>query len=319
MRKNTAIRTETMYISTDWFRILWHDLCRDYELYLFLIPTVVWYVIFCYGPIYGLQIAFRDFNGALGIWGSKWVGLKHFRSFFDSYYFWPLIKNTLLVSFYSLVAGFPLPILLALMLNEMKNSGYRKFIQTVTYAPHFISTVVLVGMLNVMLSKSYGIVNFALRALGLEAYNFMGDPNMFRDIYVWSGVWQGAGWGSIIYIAALSAISPELIEAATIDGANRLQRVIHINLPHILPTMVILLILNCGSIMSVGFEKVYLMQNDLNIATADVISTYIYRRGLVNSDFSFSSAVGLFNNIVNFMILIAVNFLSRRIGETSLF
>lgn len=292
---------------------------KDYELYLFLLPAVIYYLIFAYGPLYGLQIAFKDFNGSLGIWGSKWVGLKHFKSFFDSYYFWPLIKNTLAISVYSILAGFPIPIIIALMLNEVRNAKYKKFIQTIIYAPHFISTVVLVGIIIIVLSPTYGLVNLALKGLGFETKSFMTDPNAFRHIYVWSGIWQNAGWNSIIYIAALASIDPSIYEAATIDGASRLERIWYINVPSIIPTMIILLILNTGSMMNVGFEKVFLMQNDLNSTTSDVISTYIYRRGLINADYSFSTAVGLFNNVINFILLITVNAITRKFSETSLF
>ncbi|MGI6538002.1 MAG: ABC transporter permease [Caldicoprobacterales bacterium] len=272
-----------------------------------------------YGPLYGLQIAFKNFNGALGIWGSKWVGFRHFKNFYNSYLFWTLIKNTLALSVYSLLAGFPVPILLALMLNEVKNAKYKKFVQTVTYAPHFISMVVLVGIINISFSPSYGFISLGLQALGFEKQNYLVSPSAFRHIYVWSGIWQNAGWNSIIYLAALSSVDPTIHEAAVIDGASRIQRVWHINVKSIVPTMVILLILNTGSIMNVGFEKVFLMQNDLNSTTSDVISTYIYRRGLINADYSFSTAVGLLNNVVNFIILVTVNAISRKLGEISLF
>ena len=292
---------------------------RDYELYLFLLPTVLFFLIFAYGPMFGLQIAFQDFNGALGFWRSPWVGLKHFRNFFSSYFFWPLIGNTLAVSVYSLLAGFPLPILLALMLNEVKNSKIKRTIQTVTYMPHFISTVVMVGMLMAFLSPSTGIFNHFISALGGEPVNFMGEAKWFRHIYVWSGVWQGMGWGSIIYLAALSNVDPQLHESAVIDGASRIQCIWHINIPAILPTIVTMLILNAGSVLGVGFEKVFLMQNDLNRETSEVISTYVYRRGLINAEYSFSTAVGLFNSVVNFIILVVVNYLAKKLGETSLF
>jgi putative aldouronate transport system permease protein len=294
-------------------------LSRDYELYLFLLPAILYYIIFAYGPMYGVQIAFKDFNGSQGIWGSSWVGLKHFKNFFQSYYFWPLIRNTLTVSIYTLVAGFPVPIILALMLNEVKNEKFKSLVQTVTYAPHFISIVVLVGIITIVMSPNYGIVNLGLQALGFEKHNFMTDPKAFRHIYVLSGIWQSTGWNSIIYIAALSSVDPAIHESAVIDGASRLQRIWHINVKSIVPTMVILLILNAGSIMNVGFEKVFLMQNDLNSTTSDVISTYIYRRGMVKADYSFSTAVGLFNNVVNFILLMLVNTVSRKLGETSLF
>jgi len=292
---------------------------KYYQYYLLIIPTLLYYLVFHYGPLYGLQIAFKDFNGAFGILGSKWVGFKHFSNFFSSYYFWPLVRNTIVISLYSLIAGFPIPIILALMLNEVKNYKYKKFLQTVYYAPHFISTVVLVGIITIFLSPSYGIFNFIRRELGLAPVSYMTDPAAFKHIYVWSGIWQDAGWGTIIYLAALSNVDPELYEAAKIDGANRTQRIWYINIPTIVPIIVVLLILNFGKIMNVGFEKVFLMQNDLNMDAADVISTYIYRRGLINANFSFSSAVGLFNNVINFMLLIIVNFIANKMSEHSLF
>ena len=298
---------------------LFKRIIKNYELYIFLIPTLVYFTIFAYGPMYGLQIAFKDFNGSLGFAGSPWVGFKHFKNFFDSYFFWVLIRNTVLLSLYSLVAGFPLPIILAIMLNEVRNLKIKKFVQTVTYMPHFISTVVLVGMLLILLSPSTGIINYLLASLGLEPVYFMSRAGLFRHIYVWSGIWQHLGWSSIIYLAALSSVDMEQHEAAMIDGASRLQRIWHINIPAIVPTMVILFILNAGSIMNVGFEKVFLMQNDLNRETSEVISTYVYQRGLIHANFSFSSAVGMFNNVINFTILLAVNYISKKVGETSLF
>lgn len=300
-------------------KALWKRIAMNYEMYLFLLPAVAYYIIFHYGPLYGLQIAFKDFNGALGIWGSKWVGLKHFNNFFSSYYLWPLIRNTLALSLYSLVAGFPIPIIFALMLNEVKSYKYKKFVQTVTYAPHFISTVVLVGTVVIVLSPTYGLVNQMLKLLGIEAQSFMTNPGLFRHIYVWSGIWQSTGWGSIIYLAALSAVDPQQYEAAIIDGASRIQRIWYINIPVLVPIMTILLIMNAGSIMNVGFEKVLLMQNDLIMDVADVISTYVYRRGLIQAQYSFSAAIGLFNNVINFMLLMIVNGITRKLGETSLF
>ncbi len=292
---------------------------RNYQYYLLLLPALVWYAVFAYAPMYGIQIAFKNFNGARGIWGSKWVGLRHFEAFFSSYFFPVLLENTLSLSLYSLLVGMPIPIIVALLLNEVRNQRYKRFIQTVTYAPHFISTVVLVGMILIVLSPSTGLVNMARKALGMESYYYMTDPGAFRHIYVWSGIWQNVGWSSIIYLAALSAVNAELHEAAVIDGATRLQRLWYLNIPTLLPTFTILLILNVGSLMSVGHEKVLLMQNDLNKTTANIISTYVYERGLIRGDFSFSSAVSLFNNVVNFVLLISVNFISRRLGDTSLF
>jgi putative aldouronate transport system permease protein len=300
-------------------RSLLKRVLMNYQLYLFLLPTVAWYIIFCYGPMYGIQIAFKDFNGAFGILGSPWVGLKHFRNFFSSYYITVLLRNTIILSLYSLAASFPFPIILALMLKEVKNDKFRRLVQTTTYAPHFISTVVLVGMIKLMLSPRFGVVNQLLQAVGFEAKNYLAISPYFRHIYVWSGIWQNVGWGSIIYLAALSQVNPEHHEAAMIDGAGRLRRIWHINIPAIIPTMSILLILRAGSVMSVGFEKVFLMQNDLILDRAEVISTYIYRRGLLNANYSFASAVGLFNNVVNFLMLLIVNGITRKLSETTLF
>lgn len=286
--------------------------------YLLLLPAVAYVILFCYTPMYGLQIAFKDYKGALGIAGSRWVGLKHFRSFFNSYNFLQLLRNTLALSLYSLAAGFPLPILLALLLNETK-SRFKRFSQTVLYAPHFISMVVMVGMLNTLFSPSMGVINTLREALGMERYYYMAQPSAFRHLYVWSGVWQNIGWDAVIYLAALSAVDPSLHEAAMIDGASRIQRITHINLPTILPTIVILFIMAVGRVTSVGYEKVYLLQNDLNVDVSEVISTYVYKRGVLNSNYSFSTAVGLFNNVVNIALLLMANFISRRLGETSLF
>lgn len=292
---------------------------KHYQLYLLLFPAILWYLIFNYVPLYGLQIAFKDYNPALGFLGSRWVGTKFFKSFFRSYYFWPIIRNTLTISFYSLFAGMPIPIILALMLNEVGNVKYRKFVQTVTYAPHFISTVVLIGMVIIFLTPGKGMLTRLFLLLGVKNDMFLTSPSAFKHIYIWSGIWQQSGWSSIIYLAALSGVDPGLHEAAMIDGATRMQRIWHINIPTILPTIAILLILRTGSIMSVGFEKVFLLQNPLNMETSEVISTYIYKRGLIKLDFSFSTAVGLFNNIINFILLVISNELSKWMGETSLF
>lgn len=291
---------------------------RNWDLYLLILPVIAYYIIFHYIPMYGVQIAFKDFLANKGIWGSPWRGLKHFQRFFDSYYFWRLIKNTVGISFYSLALGFPAPILLALMMNEVKSKYFKKTVQTVTYAPHFLSTVVMVGMLFVFLNPQYGIVNKALGLFGKQPIAFMQEAAYFKHIYVFSGIWQNAGWSSIIYLAALTSIDPELHEAATVDGANRIQRIWHINIPGIMPTVIILLIMNTGSIMSVGFEKVFLMQNNLNMETSDVISTYVYRSGILGAQYSFSTAVGLFNSIINFTLLVVVNSISRKVSETSL-
>ncbi len=284
-----------------------------------LAPALVYVLIFCYGPMYGVQIAFRDFKAVLGYTGSRWVGMKHFISFFKGYNFWNLIRNTLSVSVYSLLAGFPIPILLALILNEVRNERCKKAMQTILYAPHFISTVVLVGMLNTMFSPSIGVVNTVREYFGLERVYYTSLPGTFRHMYVWSGVWQGMGWSAVIYISALSGVDPALHEAATIDGASRLQRVRYINLPTIQPTVTILLIMAVGRLASVGYEKIYLMQNDLNVEVSEVISTYVYKRGIQNTNYSFSTAVGLFNNVVNVALLVCANAVSRRVSQTSLF
>jgi putative aldouronate transport system permease protein len=268
--------------------------------------------------MYGVQIAFKNFVASKGIWGSHWAGFVHFERFFNSYYFWRLIKNTIGISLYTLIVGFPIPLLLALMINEIGNMPFKRFVQTVTYAPHFLSTVVMVGMILMFLDPKNGIVNLFLRFFGFSPINFMIEPEWFKSIYVWSGVWQHMGWNSIIYLAALAGIDPTLHEAAKVDGASRLRRIWHINLPGILPTVVILLILNVGHLMSVGFEKIYLMQNDLNKESSEVISTYVYTSGILGAQYSFAAAVGLFNSVVNFALLVSVNYAARKLNETSL-
>jgi len=291
---------------------------RHWRLYVLIAPVLVYFAVFHYLPMYGVQIAFKDFIGTRGIWGSPWVGMKHFERFFDSFFFWRLLKNTIGISLYELAVGFPIPILLALMVNELRQGAFKRIVQTVTYAPHFLSTVVLVGMVVIFLSPSTGIVNKAIEAFGGEAVYFMTEPAWFKSIYVFSGVWQQMGWSSIIYLAALTSIDPHLHEAARVDGASRLRRIWHINLPGIRPTIVILLILNVGSVMGVGFEKIFLMQNSLNMESSDVISTYVYRSGILGAQYSFSAAVGLFNSVVNFILLISVNRIARRLDQTSL-
>ncbi|MDD3334467.1 MAG: ABC transporter permease subunit [Eubacteriales bacterium] len=299
-------------------RLVLKQMKSNYFLYLFLLPAVVYLAIFAYAPMYGIQIAFKNFKPSKGITGSAWVGLKYFETFFNSPRFWTLLSNTLLISLYTLLAGFPMPIVLALMLNYIKSPKLKKFTQTVTYAPHFISLVVMVGMLNVFLSPRSGFVNTLITSLGGQSVFFMGSPDWFRHLYVWSGVWQSAGWGSIIYLAALSGVAPELHEAAIIDGANKFQRILSIDLPTIMPTMVILLIMNFGSVMNVGYEKVFLMQNNLNLTTSEVISTYTYKLGLQNAEYSYSTAIGLFNNVINFSLLLIVNRAARKLSGSSL-
>lgn len=287
-------------------------------LYLLLLPSIIYLLVFAYLPIYGITIAFKDFSANAGILGSPWVGLKHFRRFFELYTSKQLIVNTIMISLYSLVAGFPIPIIFALFLNQMRHKRYKKLVQTVSYAPHFISTVVIVGILQVFLSQNNGIINIMIKSFNMQPVNFLGKANLFRDIYVWSGVWQNFGWASIIYLSALSSINPELYEAARIDGASKLRCILHIDLPGILPTATILLILNSGNIMKVGFEKAFLMQNNLNITQSEIISTFVYKVGLLGAQFSFSTAIDLFNSIICALMLILVNTVSRRLSENSL-
>lgn len=291
---------------------------RSGQYYLLLLPAFVYVLIFCYGPMYGLQIAFRNYKMSLGVTGSPWVGLRNFEMFFGSYYFPTLMRNTFTLSLYMLLFSFPVPIIIALIINELKG-GFKRVLQTVLYAPHFISTVVLVGMLTIMLSPSMGIVNTLLCHFGADPVYFMGDPGFFRPVYIISGIWQDMGWNAIIYIAALSGVDPALHEAAELDGASRIQRIIHINLPCILPTIVIMLIMQLGSIATISYEKIFLMQNDLNLEVSEVISTYVYKRGLVNNNYSFATAVGLFNNLINVAMLLVANTVSRKVSETSLF
>lgn len=291
---------------------------ENIELWLFVLPGMIITFIFSYIPLYGIQIAFRRFSPRKGIWKSAWVGLDHFKRFFDSPYFLTTITNTFTLSIYSLVAGFPIPIILALMLNSFRHKRYRKAIQTVTYAPNFISTVVMAGMLLLFLSPRVGIVNNLIGLFGLEPINFMAEKSMWRHIYVWSGIWQGAGWGSVIYFAALAGVSPEFHEAAIVDGATKFQRILFIDLPTILPTAAVLLILNFGGILSVGFEKAFLLQNDLNLSVSEIISTYTYKVGLVQNDMSYSTAIGLFNSVINTILLLIVNKASAKLSGTSL-
>lgn len=291
---------------------------RNWVLYLLLLPAVLYIAVFSYAPMYGIQIAFRNFTFADGITGSQWVGLKWFRFFFRSAKCWPLIRNTLIISFYSLLAGFPVPILLALMLHNIPSRRFKRTAQTITYLPHFISLVVVVGMISCFTSINSGWVNTLIEALGGKRMYLMGKPEYYRHLYVWSGVWQEAGWGSIIYMAALTGVAPELHEAATIDGASKLQRIRHIDLPAIMPTITIMLIMRSGSIMSVGFDKSYLMMNDLNQDVSEVIATYTYEMGLLSGKYSYSTAISLFNNVINFVFLTAVNQLSKAISGDSL-
>ncbi len=298
---------------------------RQWQLHLFLLAPVVYVLVFSYYPMLGLQIAFKNFEASKGIWGSGWVGVKHFRKFFESFYFGRVVGNTLKISLYTIITEFPLPIVFALVLNTMRRERLKKAVQTITYIPHFFSTVVLVGLVMQILSPVHGLYGSLSRWLSDVQYppDIIGRPAAFIHIYVWSGVWQHLGWNSIIYLAALSGIDPQLHEAAQIDGATRLQRVLHVELPGILPTVAILLIMRAGSVMSVGFEKVYLMQNSLNLANSEIISTYVYKVGMKagGSNFSYATAIGMFNSVINCVILVIVNQVTSALSskETSLF
>ena len=291
---------------------------RDkYLVYLF-IPCFLYYLIFKYIPMFGIVIAFQDYSPYLGYFKSEWVGVQNFIDFFESIYFWRLIRNTLVLNVYDLLLGFPVPIIFALLLNEVTNQGIKRFVQTVSYLPHFISIVIVVGIMHSFLSPNSGIVNILLNNMGKDTIDFWTEPKWFRPLYIGSGIWQGFGWGSIIYLAAISGIDPNLYEAAEMDGARRLRKMIHITIPGIMPTIVILLILRLGNMMSVGFQKIILMYNGATYETADVISTYVYRKGIAGGEFSFATAVGLFNSVINLILIFAANTFSRKIGETSL-
>ncbi|GKU82060.1 sugar ABC transporter permease [Niallia sp. NCCP-28] len=287
-------------------------------LYLLLLPSIILLICFTYLPMYGLIIAFKDYSPVLGIWNSPWVGLKHFIQYFHSYQFNLTIKNTLNISLYSILVGFPLPIALAILCNQMRIGMFKKVFQVTTYLPHFISTMVMCGMILIFLSPSNGLIANFLGLIGIEMPNVLSKSTFFSSIYVWSDIWQHIGWDSIIYLAALSAINPTFYEAATMDGASKMQKILHIDLPLLLPTAMILLILRAGSMLSVGFEKVLLLQNPLNLAGSEVISTYVYKIGMQNFQYSLSTAIGLFNTVVNIVILLLVNWMSKKLTKTSL-
>lgn len=280
---------------------------------------LAWYVIFCYLPMSGIVIAFKDFRPARGIWGSKWSNpwYKWFKQFFNGYYFERLLRNTLLINLYDLIFGFPAPILLALLLNELHHTGFKRVVQTISYLPHFISSVVVCGIILDFFSSS-GVVNQIIMALGGEKILFWQKPEWFRTLYVGSGIWQGVGYGSIIYLSALGGVDAELYDAAAIDGCGRFSRAIHVTLPGILPTIIIMLILRVGSMLNVGFEKIILLYNETIYETADVISSFVYRYGLTNGNYSYATAVGLFNSVFSFVLLIIVNYVSRKVSEISL-
>ena len=290
---------------------------RHKGLYLMILPVVAFYLVFCYYPMYGAQIASRDYTPKLGVFHSPWAGLRHFREFFDSVYFGRLIRNTISINLKNLIFGFPAPILFALLLNEVKGQKFKKVVQTVSYMPHFISTVVIAGMI-LQFTATDGVLTWVMTLFGYPKQNMMLNPDFFQPVYVISDIWQSLGWGSIIYIAAISGINAELYEAARMDGAGRFKQMWHVTLPGILPTIITMFILRVGNMMNLGFEKIILLYNSSVYETADVISTYVYRKGLVDQSYSFSTAVGLFNSLINLLLLFLANKLCKRLTEHSL-
>jgi putative aldouronate transport system permease protein len=301
-------------------RSLLRRLKNCWQLYVMLIPPVVYAVVFLYAPLYGIQIAFKRFSVVKGITGSPWVGIKYFETFIHSYQFWPVIRNTLILNVYELLALFPLPVVLALLLNSVRGRLYSRGVQLITYAPHFISTVVVVGIMVMLLDPNGGLVNNLVQSAGGPRIDFFGNPSWFRHLYVWSGAWQTLGYSAIIYLAALAGIDPALHEAAKVDGASIMKRIWHIDLPGIMPVTVTLLVLNMGSILTSGFEKVLLMQNNLNLGVSEVIDTYVYRIGLLSTipQFSYAAAIGVFKSVVALLLLLTANTLARRIAKQGL-
>ena len=286
-------------------------------LVMFLIP-LIWYIIFCYVPMYGIQLAFRNYNPKLGYLGSPWVGLRWFGRFFSSYYWKNIVWNTFSISIYSIVFGFPIPIILAIIINELPGKRFKKILQNITYIPHFISMVVLCGMLYLFLSPQYGIVNTFLGVFGIEPVGFLESSKYFKGVYVISGIWQESGWSSIIYIASLAGIDPTLYEAAKIDGAGRMKRILHVSLPGLVPTIITLLILRIGQIMSIGFEKAYLLQNSLNLQSSEIISTLVYKQGILEGNIGYATAVGLMNSCLNLLLIVIANQVCKKFFDTSL-
>ena len=292
---------------------------NNWQLYVLILPAIIYFIVFNYMPLYGIQIAFKDFKAVFGISGSKWVGFKHFENFFHAYYFKRLLANTLLLNVYNLLWSFPVPIILAILLNQIKGPKIKRFIQTSIYVPYFISTVVLAGMLYIFLSPTSGIFNILRQALGMKSVDFMSDAKAFRTIYIVSGIWQSAGWGTILYIASLSGVDPSLYEAAEIDGASIWQKIRYIDMPSIVPVIVMVFILDCGKLLSSNTDKALVMQTAGNIPTSDIIGVYVYNVGLGSGQFSYTTAIGLFINIINFIIIITANQISKKISDVGLF
>jgi putative aldouronate transport system permease protein len=300
------------------WRVAKRKIRRHWQLYLLALAPLAYFVIFKYVPMMNAVIAFKDYNVIAGIWGSDWVGLKHFQAFFENPAFWRIVRNTFILSAYVVIVGFPVPILLALALNEVRHRLFKRSVQMVTFAPYFISTVIVVSMIILILSPRIGLASDALGLFGIGSIDFLGDPDYFRHIYAWSDIWQTAGYSAVIYMAALAAIDPTLYEAAKVDGASRLQKIIHVDLPGIMPTASILLILAVGNIMAIGFEKAFLLQNPLNLSHSEIIPTYVYKTGLLNADFSLAAAVGLFNSMINLVLLVVANFVAKRVFGSGL-
>ncbi|MCR2804621.1 ABC transporter permease [Paenibacillus soyae] len=292
---------------------------RDYQLWIMVLPAIAIIFIFSYIPMYGVQLAFRDYDFSKGLTGGEWQGLHYFKQFIDSYLFADLMRNTFFISFATIVIGFPAPIVLALILNQIRRKKAKQLMQTTVYLPHFISVIVLVGMLNVLLSPETGIVGHLMKSAGLGHINLLASTNTFIPTYVLSDIWQHCGWNSIIYLAALSTVDPQLYDSAKMDGASRWQTIRYIDFPALVPTIIILFILSMGNILSTGFEKIFLMQNALNLPVSEVIATYVYKIGIVSNQFSMASAIGLFNTVINFIFLFGMNAISRRVSNTSLF
>lgn len=313
VQAKTGIKTETKQVG------LWQQIQRNWGLYLMLLPALILLVLFAYRPMYGVLIAFKDYKASVGILGSSWADpwYKYFKKFFDSFQFGATIRNTLVITLYGL-AVFPVPIVLALGINQMRDGKFRKIFQTITYMPHFISTVVMVGLITLLLSPGSGVFGAICGLLGFEAPNLMGSAGAFKHLYVWTDVWQHVGWDSIIFLAALAGVDPSLYEAATVDGATAIQKIFHVDIPMLMPTATIMLIMRMGNLMNLGFEKVYLMQNDLNLSSSEVISTYVYKIGVINTQYSYSAAINLFSTIVNFILLIVMNQIAKRLSENSL-
>ena len=297
---------------------LWKRMASCKELYLMLLIPIVWYILFLYTPMYGIIIAFKDYRAAKGILGSEWVGFKHFERFFSGFYFDRIVGNTLIINILALLFGFPFPIFFALLLGELRNTRFRKVLQNVAYIPHFLSAVIVVSVMQLIFNPNTGVYNMIRQFFGLATTNYFASVKAFKPMYIVSGIWQNMGWDAILYIAALAGIDTALYEAASIDGAGRLQKIWHISLPGISSTITIMLLLRCGQIMNIGYEKVLLMQNSLNQASSDVISTYVYRVGILEGNFDYSTAISLFNSICNIVLLVIANFIAKRVNETSL-